>query len=321
MKKKMLIAIFIITISALCLCGCVNSKNVQTSESEVATEASEETSSPATEVSEEPTPMTTEDSTSEVPTESTADSTAELSEVHAPDPTAEPTPEATPTPKFLVSDYSATMYAKQNCNLRKGPGTEYDKAGSLTLNETVTVTGVTDNGWFRIDKNGEAYVSGSLLVPEKVQEQVQAQAPATQPAAQQSAPPSQPNFLGVYCPGDNYCCVETSALDYVNQYRAAAGVAALTWNSAEETDCMARAQAMKNNIRLDHSLNGGAHVPGECLASGFEFEKGQGVVGKINAYAADAPHYEIMVSPSYTSMCYANCYDADGKYWNVMWFF
>lgn len=318
MKKKLLITLLTITISAFCLCGCNDTQNIQPSESESTTEVSEENPSPSPEISEEPSAEPTPEA-SEAP--ATEEPTAEPSA----EPSAEPTPEATPTPKFLVSDYSATMYAKQNCNIRKGPGTEYDKAGSLNLNETVTVTGVTDNGWFRINKNGEAYVSGSLLVPEKVAETPVAQSPAnqpaTQPATQQQAPPSQDNFLGIYCPGNDYCCVEYSALDYVNQYRAAAGVPALTWNSGKEAECMARAMAMKNNKDLDHSLNGGPAANGECLISGIEFSKGQSVMGAVNTYAADGPHYEIMISGSYTSMCYANCYNADGRYWNVMWFF
>ena len=52
------------------------------------------------------------------------------------------------------------MYASTSLNVRTGPSTEYSKAGSLSVKEAVTVTGVADTGWYRLDYNGaEAYVS------------------------------------------------------------------------------------------------------------------------------------------------------------------
>lgn len=72
-------------------------------------------------------------------------------------------------PTYTVTDMNETMYAKSSVNIRKGPGTEYDKVGSLTTNTEVTVTGKTDNNWYRINYNGtESYVSCSYLVDEKV---------------------------------------------------------------------------------------------------------------------------------------------------------
>lgn len=72
-------------------------------------------------------------------------------------------------PTYTVTDMDKTMYAKQSVNIRKGPGTEYDKVGSLTTNTEVTVTGKTDNNWYRINYNGiESYVNCNYLVDEKV---------------------------------------------------------------------------------------------------------------------------------------------------------
>ena len=70
---------------------------------------------------------------------------------------------------FKVESVDAVVkYAKSSVNLRKGPGTDYDKAGALSFAEEVTVTGVADNGWYQIAYfDGFAYVSNSYLVDEK----------------------------------------------------------------------------------------------------------------------------------------------------------
>lgn len=71
---------------------------------------------------------------------------------------------------YSVVDMSATKYAKQSVNIRKGPGTDYEKIGSLTMNQKVTVTGQADNGWYRISFNGgDAYVSNKYLVDNKIE--------------------------------------------------------------------------------------------------------------------------------------------------------
>ncbi len=71
---------------------------------------------------------------------------------------------------YSVVEMSATKYAKQSVNIRKGPGTDYDKIGSLTMNQKVTVTGQADNGWYRISFNGgDAYVSNKYLVDNKIE--------------------------------------------------------------------------------------------------------------------------------------------------------
>lgn len=71
---------------------------------------------------------------------------------------------------YSVVDMSATKYAKQSVNIRKGPGTDYEKIGSLTMNQEVRVTGQADNGWYRISYNGDdAYVSNKYLVDNKIE--------------------------------------------------------------------------------------------------------------------------------------------------------
>lgn len=81
-------------------------------------------------------------------------------------------PEEKPEEEVKFTDVNKTMYAKQNCNLRKSWSTKSDLAGYLTKGEEVAVTGTADNGWTRIKyKNQDIYVATRLLVAEKPEEE------------------------------------------------------------------------------------------------------------------------------------------------------
>lgn len=62
-----------------------------------------------------------------------------------------------------------TMYAQQSVNLRQGPSTEYDKVGSLSTNQSVTITGYVETAsgkWYQLS-TGE-FVSEKYLGTDKV---------------------------------------------------------------------------------------------------------------------------------------------------------
>ena len=146
MKKNTLKFLGIMVLSvgvlagAVAGCGSKETEDVAGTEAVVVTETEEETELPEeTEVTEE-----TETTETEIP-------------------------EETETPAFAVTELSATKYATQTVNVRKGPGSDYEKLGSLTAGQKVTVTGQADTGWFRIDYNGEeGYVSDKYLSDQKV---------------------------------------------------------------------------------------------------------------------------------------------------------
>ena len=146
MKKNTLKFLGIMVLSvgvlagAVAGCGSNKTEDVAGTEAVVVTETEEETEIPEeTEVTEE-----TETTETELPQE-------------------------TETPAFAVTELSATKYATQTVNVRKGPGSDYEKLGSLTAGQKVTVTGQADTGWFRIDYNGEeGYVSDKYLSDQKV---------------------------------------------------------------------------------------------------------------------------------------------------------
>lgn len=69
-------------------------------------------------------------------------------------------------PKF--KDVDEVMYAIQDCNVRKSWTTDSDKAGYLKKAKEVKRTGIGDNGWSRIEYDGEvAYVATRLLSDEE----------------------------------------------------------------------------------------------------------------------------------------------------------
>ena len=72
-------------------------------------------------------------------------------------------------PKF--KDVDETMYAIQDCNIRKSWSTSSEKAGYLKKADEVKRTGIGDNGWSRIEYNGQvAYVATRLISNEKPEE-------------------------------------------------------------------------------------------------------------------------------------------------------
>lgn len=75
---------------------------------------------------------------------------------------------------YTVDETDATtMYAKKSVNVRAGASTDYEKIGSLSWAEEVTVTGVASTGWYQISYNGVVgYVSNNYLVETKPEKQV-----------------------------------------------------------------------------------------------------------------------------------------------------
>lgn len=157
MKKNTLktlgIMVLSITMLASAVTGCGSRETGEAPATEIVEAAVEtETEEPETET-EEP------ETETEEPETETEEETGEV------------LPEETETeePEFVVTDMSATKYAKQSVNVRKGPSSDYEKLGGLSTNQKVTVTGQADSGWYRIEYNGaEGYVSDKYLSDQKV---------------------------------------------------------------------------------------------------------------------------------------------------------
>lgn len=80
----------------------------------------------------------------------------------------------------IISTDDTTYYALQTCNLRSGPGTDYDKIGSLTYAQEIVCNGRVESGtkiWLVLktdnDNNEVQMVSASLVSRDKPQPQQQ----------------------------------------------------------------------------------------------------------------------------------------------------
>ena len=144
--RKVLLLMAVLTAMTVSVCGCGQKDETPENGTEIA--AITDTEQPTEAIPEE-----TED-TEEMQIEAAVTDTEEI---------------ATSQPDSSVKEMSATKYAKSTVNVRKGPSADTEKIGSLSANQKVTVTGQAENGWYRIDYNGEAgYVSDKYLVDEKV---------------------------------------------------------------------------------------------------------------------------------------------------------
>ena len=154
--KKSLLSILLVCAMTMAGCGCTSAdvtENADVTETEMAADA----------VVIMPVAEETEKNTEAVENEF-----AEVTEVAEEMELAEET-ECGENAAFTVTAMSATKYAKSSVNVRKGPSADYEKIGTLSTNQKVTVTGQADTGWYQIELNGEvAYVSNNYLVDEKV---------------------------------------------------------------------------------------------------------------------------------------------------------
>ena len=136
----------------------------------------EENSTEETEASEESTVVETEkEESSEVSQEETKPSKVEEKPNKEEDKAvSEETKPAEPE-KVVVNftDVDETVYATGSVNVRKGPGTEYEKVGSLAYGDSVKRIGIGDNNWSKvIYKDQELYISSNYLSTKKPEAQV-----------------------------------------------------------------------------------------------------------------------------------------------------
>lgn len=181
-NKKMLKSAFLITAIMLSVTGCSDGCGKQAepaiADSPVATQEPEESLE-----SIEPTTSPTV-----TPTEKPIEESKESEEV-APSEEVKPSEEIASSEEIksseevepdlgyeIISTDDTTYYALQTCNLRSGPGTDYDKIGSLTYAQEIVCNGRVESGtkiWLvlKTDNNEVQMVSASLVSRDKPQQQ------------------------------------------------------------------------------------------------------------------------------------------------------
>lgn len=98
-------------------------------------------------------------------------------------------------PEYSYNNFSQTMYAISNVNVRTLPATIGDRLGQLVAGQQIEITGqCVETQWYRITFNGSvAYVSNSYLsteapTPAPTEEQTPEPAPTPDPAAPSEEP-------------------------------------------------------------------------------------------------------------------------------------
>lgn len=267
MKKKyakMLVYGLVTVMLMSTLSGCSGCKDKDKDEVVTSEIVSEETTEELTEdvseeVSETVSEETSAETSEEVSEEVLEETTEEVSEETSVETSETPSEEVSEEPAYTVEPMSATMYAQRSVNVRKGPGTEYDRVGSLTTNQEVAVTGKASTGWYEISYNGEvAYVSNNYLGNEKVV--VQSTPAHTTPSTPETTTPTTPATPDAGTGGSTATTettytvyLEPGMLDLVNGHRTANGVPALTWNSAKEQEAKDRIKAIAQSGQLSHA--------------------------------------------------------------------
>jgi uncharacterized protein YgiM (DUF1202 family) len=91
----------------------------------------------------------------------------------APETAQEPEPEPEPEPEQPavsdgVTEWYDTVWATTTVNIRSGAGTSYSWVGMLYAGDSIERTGKTDNGWSRVNYNGQtAYINSDYLTTEE----------------------------------------------------------------------------------------------------------------------------------------------------------
>ena len=158
--KKRIIALLVMSLS-LTACGTqATTSEPEPQTEQISTEAETEqisTEAVTPETEKEPETTSLEEETTETEIETEATKADEQLQSEAGQTTSEES-------NYTVTPMTATLYAQQAVNLRQGPGTNYDKTGSLSTNQSVEVTGYTDvasGKWYQLS-NG-SFVSSKYL--------------------------------------------------------------------------------------------------------------------------------------------------------------
>lgn len=178
MKKKVLISLGIICTVGIIAGGIwfIGGKEKDNSIDAMASIETASTVESEPEEKEESKEIEIEDTESESEEQSTEDiNTTEENDRQEAHQEAETPKETTANDELTdITPLDKTMYAKGNINTRTGPSTEYTKAGNLTLNESVHVTGQSQStAWYQLTlPTGEiVYCSNQLLSDTKTEPQ------------------------------------------------------------------------------------------------------------------------------------------------------
>lgn len=126
---------------------------------------------------------------------------------------------------YNKTETDETVYVNTYANIRNGPSTEYDVAGTADVGQSLRRTGVLDNGWSEVEYNGEIrYISSKLVQTEAIV--------IPEPTAYKK--------VSVEVKGDLCVGLAKEVLEATNAERIAAGLDPLEWSDALATPAQTR---------------------------------------------------------------------------------
>ncbi|MBQ7972868.1 MAG: SH3 domain-containing protein [Lachnospiraceae bacterium] len=213
---------------------------------------------------------------------------------------------------YSVEELDVTLYVKQAVNVRKGPSRDYEKTGVLNKGDSVKVTGLTDNGWYRIVcGTGEAFVSGEYLLDEN------------EYAALREAEQASEREDSVVVFTDDFTGMQSEVLELMNAYRRENGLEPLVLS--EETDYAAEIRAMEIAEVFSHTRPDGTtcftvlseadityRTAAENIASGYVTPE-----SVMNGWMNSEGHKQNILNPAFTHVGIGIYPMADGTgyYW------
>ncbi len=287
MKRKILVVLLAVTLTAGAFAGCGNKAegegrvqaavaDAESGQNENGGNPESETSKAESDTEAEPTPDATATPTAEPAPSATAAPTAEPAsdrgavsdvnmnnvniETESGDQAADATQPDTAGYTFDES-VAGVMFAKSSVNLRSLPSTDGEKVGRLSGGQEVTVTGqCVETGWYRIQLDDESivYASDSYIVAEKPQTQTANQGGSkTQTGGQTSQGSAGTQTAQTRTAGTSaqtsteatLCNSEFIAL--LNADRAAAGLSQISVTSTLDSDALESAKAVAANYSHD----------------------------------------------------------------------
>ncbi len=108
-----------------------------------------------------------------------------------PTPNADPTPAPTPTtPSYTIEDCDMYKYVTTDVNVRVEPDTNAGRVGSVEQNGYAHITGITSNGWYRLEYNGITGFSVQKYFADKPIEVIEEVTDVPEPTPEPTAEPT-----------------------------------------------------------------------------------------------------------------------------------
>ena len=176
-------------------------------------------------------------------------------------------PEEPTLEDYTISDAKGEYVVIKSTIIRNGPATDFDKIGQLNDGESVSVTGESDNGWFRFSYDGKEAFANKQFFQDKAsydanqqakkaeeeakkqaEEEAKKQAEEDQKQTEEQAAQQQPS--------QNSSSFISRVVELCNEQRAANGIGPLTEDAT--LDSKAAIRAGETVTKFDHTRPDGS---------------------------------------------------------------